>query len=145
MEYLSLHEATGERSWAETQRLITSSLGSVLRSLGHPLLLLHWYWMAETKGNDKTRGISSGAADGGGKPTTPWACRAAFLFCWNIGLQGENTEARWQMIESWLLQDMKLGHYDTFKTLFNPWWFASLHSTRPSLDCIYFHPKEKNI
>lgn len=146
MEHFGLHEPARERSWAENQWPVTGSIGSVLHSLGHPLLSLHGYRMAETKGNGKLGGISSsGAANGGGKPTTPWACRAAFLFRWNIGLQEENTEARWQMTETWLLQDIKLGHYDTFKTLFSSWWFASLQSTRPSLGCIYFHPKERNI
>lgn len=132
MEHLCLHEPARERSWAENQCHVPGSLGSVLHSLGHPLPSLHGYQMAEPKGNDKVCGISgSGAANGEGKLTTPWPCRAAFLFRWNVGPQEENMEARWQMIETWLLQDIKLGHYDTFKTLFNPQWFASLHSTSP--------------
>lgn len=39
----------------------------------------------------------------------------------NHRIQEETTEARWQATEMWLLQDIKLGHYNTFKTLFNTW------------------------
>lgn len=92
----------------------------------HPLLLPHGYWTAGTKGDDKVCGIrSSGAADVEEAPT-PCACSTVFLSCWNTGLQEENMEAKWQMIEIWLLQDTKLGHYGTLKALFSLCWFASL-------------------
>ncbi|XP_010159384.1 PREDICTED: carbonic anhydrase-related protein 10 [Eurypyga helias] len=77
----------------------------------------HGYQTAETKGGNKACGVSSsGAADRGGKPTTPRACRAVLLFRWNTGLREDSMEVRWQMIETWS-QDIKLGHYNTFKQL----------------------------
>lgn len=61
----------------------------------------------------------------------------------NHHIQEETTEARWRATEMWLLQDIKLGHYNTFKTLFNTWWFASLPSARPSLTVSIFIPKKE--
>lgn len=61
----------------------------------------------------------------------------------NHSIQEESTEASWQATEMWLLQGRKLGHYTTFKTLFNTKWFASLPSARPSLTVPIFIPKKE--
>lgn len=57
---------------------------------------------------------------------------------------GKDGKARPQIIKNWLLQHVKPGHYISSKRQLKPWWFVSLQSNKPSLDCMYFYRKERN-